>query len=414
MSLEKIEQMLRQRIGLHAQSVGRSAISSAVGRRMASCDIGSVHDYYAFLNRSPEELSELIETVVIPETWFFRDGRPFQVLDKVVRQLLDSRPGQPLRALSVPCATGEEPYSIAMTMLEAGAEPAQIMVDAVDISRRALAFADAGNYGSHSFRGEQDPGVLDRYFHRDGTRFQINQSVRDLVEFSHGNLLDPAFAATERRYDVVFCRNLMIYFDDAAKQAAYRTIERILGQHGLLFVGHAECGTVPADRFHSAGHAFGFAFRKGGVSKKASPPPRRSTTAPARKRSRTLSRALPNKRNPPAPTPERPDGDPLELARQLADLGRLGEARDICQAHLREPERQAEAYFLLGMILTAERDNDGAEDALRRALYLQPRHYEALTQMALLLEQRGDRIGASRMRRRAERAAPSDQSDELR
>lgn len=412
MSLEKIEQMLRQRIGLHAQSVGRSAISSAVGRRMATCNIGSIHEYFKHLNFSCDEVSELIETVVIPETWFFRDGRPFEVLKEVVTKFLAARPGQKLRALSVPCATGEEPYSIAMTLLEAGAAANQIQVDAIDISRRALSFAQAGSYGSHSFRGEQDAGVLERYFHRDGTRYQICEHVRNLVNFSHGNLLDPAFAACSGTYDVIFCRNLMIYFDEQAKQTAFRTLAQALADHGLLFVGHAECGTVPPAWFHSAGHSFGFAFRKGAGNETSQAPKKRPLLS--RKRSRTLTRLLPKRRAPAAPTPQRPDGDPLELARQLADLGRLSEAREICEAHLRQPERRADAYFLLGTIRAAEKDYDGALDALRRTVYLQPKHYEALVQMALLLEQQGDQVGAARMRGRAERALLSQPSDDSR
>lgn len=409
MSLQNIERMLRQSIGLQAESVGRSAISSAVGRRMAVLDLGSIREYVQHLSATDSELSELIETVVIPETWFFRDSRPFQVLKRVAAELNAARRGLPLRALSVPCSTGEEPYSIVMTLLEAGLPPAQIQVDAIDVSRRALQFAQTGSYGSHSFRGEQDPAVLARYFQREGARYRICESVRERVQFRHGNLLDPTLPASEGSYDVVFCRNLMIYFDEQAKRTAYGVLQRALAAHGLLFVGHAECGTVPASLFHSAGHAFGFAFRKG-PAPASRPEPRRP--APPRK-PRSVSTPAP-KSPPAAKAPAAPaaEGHPLESARQLADLGRLAEARDICKAHIHDPDRNAEAYFLLGIVEAAESNADTAEDALRKALYLQPRHYEALVQLALLLEQRGDRVGAARLRQRADRAAPSSAGDQ--
>lgn len=410
MSLENIERMLRQRIGLHAESVGRSAISSAVGRRMATRNISSVHEYFERLNTSTDELHELIETVVIPETWFFRDGKPFQVLKKVAAQFNVTHPGRCMRALSVPCSTGEEPYSIAMTLLEAGLAADRIQIDAIDISRRALDFARAGSYGSHSFRGEQDPVVLERYFTRDGTRFHISPAVRARVQFAQANLLAPGFQLPASDYDVIFCRNLMIYFDDRAKELAYRTLQRLLTANGLLFVGHAECGTVPPELFHSAGHAFGFAFRKGQAKSRSKPPvaPRRGSRTSLR---RPPQRAALRTRVPPAPTPERPDGDPLELARQLADLGRLQEARAICEKHLKCPDRPAQAYFLLGTICLAEQTLDAAEQALRRALYLDPKHYEALVQMTALLERRGERSAAARMRQRADRAAPQRLDD---
>ena len=424
MSMENIERMLRQRIGLHTESVGRSAISSAVGRRMATRQIGTVHEYCQCLSATTDELDELIETVVIPETWFFRDGRPFQVLRKVAAQLDAVRPTQRLRVLSVPCATGEEPYSIAMTLLEAGIPAARIQVDAIDISRRVLEFARAGSYGSHSFRGDQDASMLERYFSRHGTRFQISAQVQSLVHFDRGNLLDPDFPASAGAYDVIFCRNLMIYFDEQAKQTAYHTLQRILADHGLLFVGHAEGGTVPPALFHNAGRALAFAFRKGPAKPQCSgpshartntpPPPANARSNPLRRPARSSTTPSRPPPAPPAPTQEQPDGDPLELARQLADLGRLAEAREICEAHLNGPYRQAETYYLLGIIRIAEDDSQGAEDALRRALYLHPKHYEALVQMTLLLEQRGDRIGAARMRQRAERAAPEHSSDDAR
>lgn len=408
MSLQNIEGMLRQSIGLQAESVGRSAISNAVGRRMAALDLGSIREYIQYLNATDTELSELIETVVIPETWFFRDSRPFQVLKKVAADLNAARRGQPLRALSVPCSTGEEPYSIVMTLLEAGLAPAQIQVDAIDVSRRALHFARTGSYGSHSFRGEQDPAVLSRYFQREGARYRIGERVRQRVQFRHGNLLDPILPGAEGSYDVVFCRNLMIYLDDQAKRTAYGVLQRALAAHGLLFVGHAECGTVPASLFYSAGHAFGFAFRKG-PAPVSRPEPRRPTP-PRRPRSVSTPASTPTPAD--APAAAAAQGHPLELARQLADLGRLAEARDLCQAHVNDPDCNAEAYFLLGTVEAAEGNAEAAEDALRKALYLQPRHYEALVQLTLLLEQRGDRVGAARLRQRADRAAPSSAGDQ--
>ncbi len=404
MPLGHIAQILRQHIGLHAESVGQSAISSAVGCRMASLKIGSVQEYLQRLHAGGDELTHLIETVVIPETWFFRDRKPFQFLEMFVLERNTARPTLPLRALSVPCATGEEPYSIAMTCLGAGVAAERIQIDAVDISRRALDFALAGNYGAHSFRGEQDPQILARYFQPDGARFQISAAVRNLVNFIHGNLLDPHFQFTAASYDAIFCRNLMIYFDDHARSLAYRTLQRLLAPHGVLFVGHAESGTVPTELFHSAGQASGFAFRNGPARRKPVPAPATARSAPNGRR-QSVSRSVQHRRQsiavpPPSPT------EPLELARQLADLGRLEEARLLCEAQLDRPGRQADLYSLLGTIHMAEGNLDAAEKALRRTLYLNPKHYQCLVQLALLLQQKGEHDASAKMRRRAQRAAP--------
>ncbi len=403
MPLKHIAQILRQHIGLHAESVGQSAISSAVGRRMARLEIGSVQEYLHCLHTGGDELTHLIETVVIPETWFFRDRKPFQFLEAFVLERNAARPPLPVRALSIPCATGEEPYSIAMTCLGAGVDAQRIQIDAIDISRRALDFALAGTYGAHSFRGEQNPEILARHFQPDGARFQISAAVRRVVKFIHGNLLDPHFQSTAAPYDVIFCRNLMIYFDDHARSLAYRTLQRLLAPHGLLFVGHAECGTVPTELFHSAGHASGFAFRSGPAKSNPAPAHAIARSAPNVRRQIPARSAQHRSQAIAAPPPSATE--PLELARQLADLGRLEEARALCEAQLDRPERQADPYSLLGMIHMAEGNLEAAEKALRRALYLDPKHYQCLVQLALLLQQKGDHDASAKMRRRAQRAA---------
>lgn len=412
MSLARIEQTLKERIGLHAGTVGRTAISSAVGRRMAVLDIGEVHNYCEYVLSRTEELSELIETVVIPETWFFRDGRPFEGLKRLVR----GAPERTWRALSVPCSTGEEAYSLAISLLEGGVAATRFQVDAVDVSRRALEFARAGRYGSHSFRGQQDPSVIDRYFRREHARLCIDERVRERVRFSHGNILDGGLQPSTGPYDIIFCRNLLIYFDEKTKEHAFRTLHRLLAEDGTLFVGHAECATVPNTLFHSAGDGFAFAFRKGVDPRTtvraraahnaawATPHAVPSTPAPDRRPSRPRHSA------PPPAAPRTPEGNPLQVARQLADLGRLQEARDICEAHLGEGGGRADAYFLLGVIRAAEGDAEGAEEALRRTVYLAPRHYEALVHLALMLERKGDCAGAQRLRQRAARVAPRHES----
>ncbi len=148
MSFAAIEQLLRQSMGLDAATVGASTIERAVTDRMQACALATVDDYLGYLERSGLELQELTECVVVPETWFFRDEEAFAVLGRISADWLLRHPASTLRALSVPCSTGEEPYSIAMTLQDAGLPRKQIAVDAVDISVRAmLARARRGVYG---------------------------------------------------------------------------------------------------------------------------------------------------------------------------------------------------------------------------------------------------------------------------
>ena len=147
-----IETMLREKIGLDANSIGSRTIARAVEKRQIACGL-EARSYLYYLQTTAKELEELIETVVIPETSFFRDKEPFVYLSQYVTTEWLKTNSNILRVLSVPCSTGEEPLSIAMTLLDSGLAPTQFRIDAVDISKRALLKATLAIYSKRSFRG---------------------------------------------------------------------------------------------------------------------------------------------------------------------------------------------------------------------------------------------------------------------
>ena len=135
MAQEAIEALLRQKIGLDANSIGSRTIARAVEQRQIACGLPDRAAYLRHLQTVARELEELIETVVVPETWFFRDTEPFVYLNQYVRSEWLKANFSILRVLSVPCSTGEEPYSIAMTLLDSGLNPTQFCIDAVDVHK---------------------------------------------------------------------------------------------------------------------------------------------------------------------------------------------------------------------------------------------------------------------------------------
>src|SRR6476646_1464122 len=149
-----IENLLKQKIGLNAAAIGSNTIARSVRHRMAHCSLEDPVAYLSQLQTSTAELDALIETIVVPETWFFRDREPFVLLAHyVVSEWLPAHPHQILRILSAPCSTGEEPYSIAIALLEAGLSASQFRIDAIDISQTALQKAQQAVYDEYSFRG---------------------------------------------------------------------------------------------------------------------------------------------------------------------------------------------------------------------------------------------------------------------
>jgi chemotaxis protein methyltransferase WspC len=237
----------------------------------------------------------------------------------------------------------------------------------------------------------------------------LTQAVRQCVHFCQANLFSHDFLSGHASYDFIFCRNLLIYFDRPTQRRAIERIERLLAPSGILFVSPVEQPLVLNHGFVSANIAKASGCRKASqtvrrprLARLSAWPPIPAGTQlkgalqPELPPSRKLLRPPPDG---PAPSVE-PD---LETARRLADAGRLNEAAGICEAHLRQSRASAQAYYLLGLVRDAAGDAS-AIDCYRKALYLEPNHYESLLQMALLLQKNGDPARARTFKSRAERA----------
>jgi chemotaxis protein methyltransferase WspC len=409
--MQRIEALLRKEIGLDAASIGSSLIERTIRLRMKQHGLKHPQAYRELLDRSPDELRELIEAVVVTETWFFRDREPFNAfVHLVLTEWLPNNPAGPLRLLSVPCSSGEEPYSLAMALLDAGVPDTRFGIEAVDISNNALARADRAVYGKNSFRG-RDLAFRDRHFHQSKDGYELNPSVRATVKFRRDNILDDGFLAGGAPYDFIFCRNLLIYFDRATQILVLEKLNRLLAKNGVLFVGPAEMPLVSEGGFVSANLPLAFACRKFTEEMIAAPKtrPRKpdpahspgaksATTGPKPVHFTDTLQRLPSAAHAIDQVPTN-----LQVARQLADTGKVDEAAAICEAHLARHGPSAEAYYLLGLMKDAS-DDPEAITLYRKALYLEPSHYEALVHVALWLEKVGDVTGARPFKRRAERA----------
>jgi chemotaxis protein methyltransferase WspC len=414
-----VERVLSRVMGLSAQSIGRDAIHDAVRARMQDRGEANFEEYCLALEKEPGELLRLVDEVVVPETWFFRESGSYQCLsDYVARERLRFGPHRPLRVLSLPCATGEEPYSIAITLLASGLPASSFMVDGIDFSPRVLELARRGVYGKNSFRGA--PDTYDGYFTANGSGLEPIAAVKSIVRFAHGNLLDPTLFR-DTRFDVIFCRNLLIYFERAARELALANIARLLHPNGIVFGGHAESLEFMGAGFRRVGEARCFAFHHPAAVSRAPEAPAVAKRGPAARRApEPLARAPGLRRGvvgaakagavvEPAPveppnvqrlTPEHL----LEMARTLADKGDLSSAGKLCEKHLATCGTSAGAYCLLGIVRKAAGDSAGALECLNRALYLDPAHYDALIHLALIHEQFGNPDAARQLRRRAERS----------
>ncbi len=401
--IEQFSKLLWEAIGLDPASVGMSSIERAVQQRIAACRAAGPQAYMEHVQVTPGELQALVETVVVPETWFFRDPNAFTVVAEHARH---APPQEKLHFLCIPCSTGEEPYSLTMALLDAGIPPERFHIDAMDVSERVLSHARRGIYGRNSFRGS-DLAFRERHFAQTPDGHVLAPAVRKLVQFHRGNLLDDASMTRGRTYDAIFCRNLLIYFDTATQRRAVAALERLLAPSGLFCVGPSETGLLSSLDFTHTRISLAFAFRKGKTQ------PSVPTPRPAQKKPFVASMAQPKPRPAAKPAPKPapksiasqgtavvPD---LQEATRLADEGRLAEVAAICHASLAQCGASADAFYLLGLVSDAANRAEEAAMHYRKALYLNPQHHDALLHYSLLTAKSGDAVTAQALRERARR-----------
>ena len=423
-SYASIVRFLEEAIGLDPESIGVKALEHAVSSLAERSRIPDCRRYLETLKHSHADLQQLIDAVVVPETWFFRDSEPFVFLREQVQSSgLAIASAAPLRILSVACSSGEEPYSIVMALQEEGLSPQQFHIDAVDVSKKAIEKARQALYGKGSFRNGSMP-YQSRYFSNTGHGFKLDTAVSTLVHFSIDNLLSDHFLADRTPYQVIFCRNVLIYLSRKARSRVVAHLDRLLAMDGLLFAGHAEVpffqqagyvpvehprsfacrkpGAVPQVKKKPAAHAALVKERAAGSAFGAVQQTEISPHLPLLKREEAAPSARKHKGK--APPPESTSAASLITAvRTRADQGLFAEASALAEQYLREHGADAEIYCLMGLIQQARNCPEPAEDYFLKALYLDPSYYDVLIHLSLLCEHRGDTARAALFQQRAQR-----------
>lgn len=411
MNLTVIESWLAAQTGLVGDKLGPGQVARVARERLRVTGCENAEAYVALLTNSRAEQLCFIEAIVVAETWFFRDRG---ALDGLARHIVGTWAARHspavFRGLSVPCSTGEEPYSMAMALALAGWPAARLQIDAVDISRENLRRGAEGVFRKNSFRGS-DLGFRDVFFDAvPPDAWRVREGVRAPVRFQEANLLADDFASNRPLYDAIFCRNLLIYFDPPEQTRAFRMLARLLTDDGLLAVGPAEAVLALQHGFSSVPGESMFLFQKARPKKSAPRPPAAPARMP-RRAPRTVplaEKSVTAAARPRCAEPSRPAKSPLQTLRAFADSGQLREATQLGESLLREAGPSAELCYLLAVVADAAGDAGRAEGFYRKALYLDPRHAEALAHLALLLEKNGDTRAAAGLRARARRMSAKE------
>ena len=236
-----------QHCGLNFTEDSKYLLEKRLGKRLQKHNLKNFKDYYYFLRYNPnkdQELTEVIDELTTNETYFFRED--FQLRTFVedilpeIRKSKEREGKQTLRIWSAGCSSGEEPYTIAMLLLDQPwLKSWRVEVIGTDISQRVLHMAREGLYGEASFRNTESQQKM-RFFSEQAGKMRVKDDVRNLVTISHLNLFDTARIALLGKMDVIFCRNVIIYFDQTGKRSVIENFFQRLVPEGFLLLGHSE------------------------------------------------------------------------------------------------------------------------------------------------------------------------------
>ncbi len=259
LEFNRFREIIYREAGIKLTDLKKTLVQARLSRRMRSLGLGTFSQYYSYLvDNYDEEKIFFINSITTNKTDFFREEKHFDYLRKVILPQYGSEGRREIRLWSAGCSTGEEPYSLAITLLDYyddGPMP-DIRILATDIDTQVLATAQNATYDSDRVSCIPED-MLKRFFRRGvGSlqgQYRLKESVTGLVSFRRLNLLSESYPM-KRAFDIIFCRNVIIYFDKPTQVELFRRFSRYLKNDGYLFIGHSENITSFSRDFVLQGH----------------------------------------------------------------------------------------------------------------------------------------------------------------
>lgn len=240
---EKFRTLIYDNCGIHLNQVKQELLQGKLDKLLRKYSLESYDEYYIMLTAGPNKQywREFVDEITVHQSSFFRENNHFEFIRSQLRMIFEKNPritrNNEIRVWSAGCSTGEEPYTLAMVFKEWLPPDMSVKILATDISSRTLALAQGGIY-SGNIKKDMDPYYLMRYFARIGENYEATAYIKDLIIFRLFNLMDPfPFQDT---FDIIFCRNVMIYFDSKVQQELVQKFHAVMPAGGLLFIGHSE------------------------------------------------------------------------------------------------------------------------------------------------------------------------------
>ncbi len=410
--LLRFSALVQNRCGLHFPEKRRTEFERGIQRAFAASTCADLDEYYRLVqdpNSGAVHFERLVNALTVGETHFFRDAAQLDVLyGHVLPQIIERRrPLRTLRIWSAGCASGEEPYSIAMLLRELlpDVDEWTITILGTDINTEALDRARKATYGNWAFREERAKLWQPRYFRRKDKRYELVPMVRGMVTFDQLNLAEdcyPTYETNTMYMDLILCRNVMMYFAESTIRQIVERFYNALTDGGWLVVGHAEHSLVTYRRFQTHNYPNAILYRR--ADQPLLPRDWHWLSPPAKEKPIPPAALLPVSKPPPKPVDipvdTQPlldlsqeelaeDSDPIEQARDLLDYGRSEQARDLLLELVESRPRDASLSALLGQAYANLGHWQKAEHWCRQTVRLDKLALDAYYTLALVLQHQG-------------------------
>jgi chemotaxis protein methyltransferase CheR len=406
--------LIADRLGLDFQESRQADLERGLRQALGHSPVRPPEQYLAWLATLPDESPEwsrLASSLTVGETYFFRDRSCIDALEQqILPALIAARRSAGflrLRCWSAGCATGAEPYSLAILLNQLLPDHPKwaLTILATDINPAALEFAQLGLYSDWALR-ETPQWIRDRYFHRRGKdTFELDPAIRQMVTFAPLNLAKnsfPALMTNTSAMDLIVCRNVLMYFTSDVQRATVARLQEALVTEGWLVVSPAETSTELFRPLISVNLPGAIFYRKSQDSSVTPLPYLEPETVMPEFQNPLCSTGEFDSLNPYQPPvtspiveeqiPRQPDrATNLQPVRILADQGHLEQARRLCETLLAQDRLNPDAFLLLAAICQEQGEIPAALEALRRVIYLAPNSAAAHFMRGCLLLRQGDR-----------------------
>ncbi len=420
--------LIAERAGIYFEPGKQDLLRTNLLQGMEDCGLSNFSDYFQHLSSSAgtKEFDHLLNLIIIPETYFFRDQAQFVALEHfIIPEILknESDSGSSLRIWSAGCSSGEEPYTIALVVAAGmvGVEYPSVDILATDVSNAALEAARLGVYGARSIR-DVPKEYLSRFFSQKKDKYFLEESIKQMVEFRYFNLMKEPYPLIEMSgWDIIFCRNVTIYFQPESTKKVIHNFYQSLRPGGYLFAGYSESLCYLSDEFTTVQVGGTFVYKKEPQDKRL----KKTTRRTKRKRSRQRALASGRSRRLEA-LPDREKDEIRQIctrAKELLEMGQpeqagdllapflkkstaservlllqaeiclnqgdLEKAAQLCQRIISSEPLSVAGYYLLGVVYRSWEKEGKAIEEFKRVLYLKPKHALARFNLGDLYSQVG-------------------------